>query len=256
MRALFSFLILFSFVGIAAADVDALRDEANAAAAAGETDKAMALFAEIIAEAPDDGAAHYRLGSMLMDNGGDLDEAIAHFERAGELEFQPVGVAFRLSRIYARTGHTSEALDQLEVMVENGFGLPNMIEGQEDYASIVDEPRYEAALATIRAARFPCEAGEKHHAFDFWIGEWNVSMGGQAAGTNSIQPILDIASYLNNGKARQAPSARASTTTIPAMTIGGKSGSATAAHSSNLPGKPVTAGFSTRLRPSTRPTAL
>jgi tetratricopeptide (TPR) repeat protein len=189
MRTLFSLLFIFSFASIAAADIDALRNDANAAAAAGETDKAMALFAEIIEEAPDDGSAHYRLGSMLMDN-GDLDEAAAHFKRAGELEFQAIGVSYRLSRIYARTGRESEALDQLESMADNGFGLPNMIEDQDDYASINDDPRYSAALETIRAARFPCEAGEKHHAFDFWIGEWDVTMSGQAAGTNSIQPIL------------------------------------------------------------------
>ena len=190
MRALFSLLFFFSFAGIAAADVDALRDDANAAAAAGDTDKAIALFAEIIEEAPEDGSAHYRLGSMLMDNDGDLDEAAAHFERAGELEFQAIGVAYRLSRIYARTGRESDALDQLESMADNGFGLPNMIEGQDDYASISDEPRYSAALETIRAARFPCDAGEKHHAFDFWIGEWDVTQGGQTAGINNIQPIL------------------------------------------------------------------
>ena len=53
---------------------------------------AVSVFAE---EVPDDGAAHYRLGSTLMDNDGDLDEAVAHFVRAGELQFQPIGVAFR-----------------------------------------------------------------------------------------------------------------------------------------------------------------
>lgn len=190
MRTIISFLFFLSISGIAAADVEALRSEANAAATAGDTDKAIALFAEIVDEVPDDGAAHYRLGSMLMDNDGDLDEAAAHFKRAGELQFQPVGVALRLSRIYAKTGRESEALEQLEIVASNGFGLPGLIEGQEDYASIKDEPRYSAALETIRAARFPCDAGEKHHAFDFWIGEWDVSQSGQAAGTNDIQPIL------------------------------------------------------------------
>jgi hypothetical protein len=164
MRTVISLLFLLSIAGNAAADIDTLRS--------------------------DDGAAHYRLGSTLMDNDGDLDEAAAHFKRAGELEFQPIGVAFRLSRIYAKTGRESDALDQLEIMANNGFGLPNLIAGQEDYASISDDPRYAAALETIQAARFPCDADEKHHAFDFWIGEWDVSQSGQAAGTNNIQSIL------------------------------------------------------------------
>ncbi len=32
---------------------------------------------------------------------------------------------------------------------------------------------------------------EKAHEFDFWIGEWDVTAGGNVAGTNSIQPILN-----------------------------------------------------------------
>jgi len=34
----------------------------------------------------------------------------------------------------------------------------------------------------------PCSS-EKHHQFDFWIGEWVVTMNGKAAGRNSIRPI-------------------------------------------------------------------
>ena len=190
MRALLSIFFLLSLAGYAAADIDTLRNDANAAATAGDIDQAVALFREILEEAPDDGATHYRLGSMLMDNDGDLDDAVAHFERAGELQFQPIGVAYRLSRIYARSGREADALAQLEIVASGGFGLPNLIDGHADYASINDEPRYTAALETIRAARFPCEAGEELHAFDFWIGDWDVTQGGQAAGTNSIQSIL------------------------------------------------------------------
>ena len=34
-------------------------------------------------------------------------------------------------------------------------------------------------------------SSEKSHEFDFWIGEWEVTAGGNVPGTNSIQPILD-----------------------------------------------------------------
>ena len=34
----------------------------------------------------------------------------------------------------------------------------------------------------------PCTS-EKYHQFDFWIGEWKVTMNGQDAGTNSIRAI-------------------------------------------------------------------
>jgi hypothetical protein len=50
-----------------------------------------------------------------------------------------------------------------------------------------------AAPADAEAAsseRFPCDANPRAHAFDFWIGDWDVYAGGQLAGTNSIVPIL------------------------------------------------------------------
>lgn len=38
--------------------------------------------------------------------------------------------------------------------------------------------------------QYPCVSDERHHAFDFWIGEWNVTANGRLAGTNSISAIL------------------------------------------------------------------
>jgi hypothetical protein len=141
-------------------------------------------------DAPLDGAGHYNKGIELMDNEGDLAGAEKHFKQAGELGFQPVGVAYRLARIYARTDRTDAALEQMETLAASGFGIPGLIEGEDDFATIADHPRFIASLDTIKAARFPCAADEKNHAFDFWIGEWNVTSGGQQAGTNNIQPIL------------------------------------------------------------------
>ncbi len=190
MRALILILVLCSVSSVARADIESLRAEANIAIGAGETDVANAKLLQIIELAPDDGTAYYQLATLIMDNDGDLHEAIKHFERARELGFQPLGVAYRLSRIYARTGRESEALEQMDIMASGGFGLLSLVENQPDYDSIKDEARFVSALEAVRAARFPCEADERHHAFDFWIGEWTVTVGGVFAGTNSIQPIL------------------------------------------------------------------
>ena len=172
------------------ADVDALRSEANIAAANGEFSIAADKLRQLLVEAPDDGAAHYQLGSILMDNTGNALDAIEYFKRAGEESFQPLGVAYRLSRIYARTGRESDALQQLKIMADGGFSLPKLLEQQPDYDGIRENTLFLDALESIRAARFPCQADERHHAFDFWIGEWDVTQGGQFAGTNSIQATL------------------------------------------------------------------
>jgi len=190
MRALITILTLSVLATTAWADLDSLRNEANIAAAAGESEIAVSKLRQILEVSPDDGAAHYQIATILMDNGGNTHEFVQHFERARELEFQPMGVAYRLSRLYARTGKHDAALEQLEIAASGGFGLLNLIEDQADYDGISDDPRFTAALETIRGARFPCAVDERHKAFDFWIGEWTVSMNGQFAGTSSVQPIL------------------------------------------------------------------
>lgn len=190
MRAFIVVLILSTLSATSFADIESLRSEAMAAATAGDSDLAISKLNELVEQSPDDGAAYYQLGTLIMDNNGDIAESVAAFERASELEFQTLGVAYRLSRIYARNGEAEKAFEKLDEMIKGGFGLPHLVAGHIDYNSISDDPRFEAALVSFRALRYPCEGDERHRAFDFWIGEWTVTMGGQFAGTNSIKPIL------------------------------------------------------------------
>ncbi len=190
MRALISLLFVTILVVTAWADADSLRQEAYIAAAAGETDVAAGKLKQILELEPDDGATHFQLASILMDNNGDLHAATQHFERAADLKFRVLAVAYRLSRIYARTGRENDALLQMDVLADGGFGQLNLIEGEADYDGIKDKPRFKAALEAVREARFPCEADDRHHSFDFWIGEWTVKQNGQFAGYSSIKPML------------------------------------------------------------------
>ncbi|MDJ0657766.1 MAG: hypothetical protein QNJ40_26640 [Xanthomonadales bacterium] len=180
------------------ADTTQLREAANAAALEGDAATAKARFEEILALEPEDGAIHYRLATLLMDHGGASEEVEKHFLRAGELGFQPLGVAYRLSRLYARTDRREEALERIEAMAAGGFTLVNLIEGEDDYDSVKNDARFVAALESMRAARYPCQADQRHHAFDFWIGEWTVTQYGQFAGTNTIKPILGHCALFEN----------------------------------------------------------
>lgn len=190
MRNLLIVAFMFAFSAAAVAQTDALREQANAAAAAGDTTAAISILQEALLLAPDDGSLHYQLGSLLMDNGGDLESAARLFERAADLEFRALGAAFRLSRIYARLGEDEKALQQMELLATGGFGQIGLIDGEADYDSLRGDSRFIAAEATIRGTRFPCKNDARHHAFDFWVGEWSVTQNGQFAGDSSVQTIL------------------------------------------------------------------
>ncbi len=170
---------------VAAADLSA---QAAAAAADNDHERAVALWREHLQAQPADGSAHYRLALSLMSLDR-LDQAEGHFRNAGELGFQPLGVAYRVARIQARQGQRELALESLEALAAQGFAMPALIEGEADFESLAGAPRFQAALATIQGARFPCKASADHRAFDFWIGKWDVSSNGQPAGTNEIIPV-------------------------------------------------------------------
>lgn len=151
--------------------------------------EAADIYRGVVAENPEDGEAHYRLAMALMAMDA-LDEAAMHFQRAGELGFQPLGVGYRLARIHARQGETDAALTRLEEIAAGGFPAPAMIENEADFAALADEPRYRAALATIQGNRYKCRTDPNRRAFDFWVGKWDVTANGQPAGTNDVRSIL------------------------------------------------------------------
>jgi tetratricopeptide (TPR) repeat protein len=174
-----------------AACADIATDKAAGAAALAEGDFALAaeIYTAIVAGYPDDGEAHYRLGmaEMSLDR---LDDAAVQFEAAAVAGYQPLGVAYRLARIYARQGLTEAALEQLDALAAGGFPAPQLIEDEADFAALSGNPRFQAALALIQNNRYPCRANPNNRLFDHWVGEWEVTALGQPAGTNEIKLIL------------------------------------------------------------------
>lgn len=56
--------------------------------------------------------------------------------------------------------------------------------------------------------RYPCKDSEEHRAFDFWVGNWNVTMGGKQAGTNEIKLILGDCVLFENWTGAQGPTGK------------------------------------------------
>lgn len=50
---------------------------------------------------------------------------------------------------------------------------------------------FTTGLASAQTPTSPCTSQPEFRQFDFWVGEWEVTVQGKLAGTNSVQLILD-----------------------------------------------------------------
>ena len=154
MRPIIAVVLLTCF-SFASADIEETRSLAIAAQQANELDEAIRLYRKLLGEAPGDLRASYQL-----------------------------------ARVYTRAGEQDLALERIEFLADNGFSLARLLETQADFEPIREEARFQAALIKVGESRFPCQKNDLKRDFDFWIGEWNVTQGGQFAGKNNITSIL------------------------------------------------------------------
>lgn len=126
-------------------------------------------------------SAAFAKGIQLHDS-GKYAEAIEPLTQAVTLGFQPINQArFRLARALAKAGQIDRALTELETLAAAGFQNTAVL-SMPDLDSLRELPRFKAFAARVNANARPCDADPNFHAFDFWIGEWDVQPTGQPRG--------------------------------------------------------------------------
>jgi len=135
--------------------------------------------------------------AVQLHDSGKYADAIPLFRQAITLGFQPVNQArFRLARALARSGDVEAALVELETLATAGFANTSVL-SMADLDSLRVLPRFKAFETRVNANAHPCAADARFHAFDFWIGEWDVQPTGVARGpigagaTSIIEAQLD-----------------------------------------------------------------
>jgi hypothetical protein len=118
-------------------------------------------------------ATAFSEGVRLHDGGRPAD-AIPLFKQAIAQGFQPINQAhFRLARAYALAGQVEAALAELEGLAAAGFANSAAL-ATPDLNGLRTLPRFQALEKRVDANAHPCAADPNFHAFDFWIGEWDV----------------------------------------------------------------------------------
>ena len=97
---------------------------------------------------------------------------------------------FGMARAQARLGEKDRAFDALKKAVAAGFFQVSLLEAESDLAPLRGDARFKEAVAEADRNARPCVYRPESRAFDFWVGDWEVTANGAPAGTSRVERIL------------------------------------------------------------------
>ncbi|HSP14087.1 MAG TPA: hypothetical protein VLV78_04985 [Thermoanaerobaculia bacterium] len=140
---------------------------------------------------PTDAQGWFDLG-MKRQEAADFRGAVEAFEKAKEMGYTPRPLLnVRIARAYAQSGEKDKALTLLEQMAANGYGPAETLFAEDDFAPLRSDARWKKLIETMNKNAHPCKLAPEFRQFDYWLGEWDVEIGGQIRARSSIQLILD-----------------------------------------------------------------
>ena len=150
---------------------------------------AVAAYAALARGAPKHPLFAFRQGASLLALGRGA-EAPPFFDAAASLGF-PAGLMQAWSaRAYARLGQQDRAFAALEKAVASGFTDVAMLDREADFASLRKDARFGSLREAVDRKARPCAHGAEFRQLDFWIGDWDVTSAGAAAGESHVEKML------------------------------------------------------------------
>jgi tetratricopeptide (TPR) repeat protein len=159
------------------------------------------LFALILAQTaavPTDAQGWFRHGTALHES-GNFTGALEAFAKVQQIGYAMRGPLYlRIARAHARAGQEDEAFQILAQMAASGYVNVDALTSENDFLSIRTDARWSAIVQAVRSNRRPCQKDAAYRQFDYWLGEWDVEIGGQLAARSSIQLILGDCTVFEN----------------------------------------------------------
>ena len=122
----------------------------------------------------------------------DFRGAAEAYEKARQLGYVPRPIInIRLARAYAQAGEKDKALAILQQMAANGFGPADMLNAEDELIPLRSDARWKTITDQMNRNAHPCQLSPGYRQFDYWLGEWDVEIGGQKFAHSSIQLVLD-----------------------------------------------------------------
>ena len=152
-----------------ASDIEAQADQAFRA---GNWQAAIDSYELLLAKDNEKGDFWHRLGVSYLNlqQYSDADNALVNAASLVPEGGQRNRVYFNLARVSAATGDKDEALIQLNLIAEAG-GTPYLaVLNASEFTPFETDPSFQEVLQRLR----PCQSKD-HRAFDFWLGQWQVT---------------------------------------------------------------------------------
>lgn len=133
-----------------AADVGALRKEANAAVQAGDFATAAAAWKKVTEAAPKDAQAWHMFGYSLH-AAGKLDEALVIHQKAAEFPATADRATYNIACVHALQGRADQAFAALEKAIVAGFDDLGLLQTDVDFDGLRKDPRMAKIEAAVKA---------------------------------------------------------------------------------------------------------
>ena len=151
----------------------------------------MPILLALLLAAPAQPGMDLYAKALELHQAGKFEQAVALYQQSWELGARPPGSLYNHACAEARLGHAEKAVELLKQPVEGGFATAQLLQDDEDLASLKGTPRFAKLLARARELGNPCDKPE-FRAFDFWLGDWVVtSPGGAPLGKSRVTKILN-----------------------------------------------------------------
>jgi tetratricopeptide (TPR) repeat protein len=190
-------LLLISTSSVAAVDAASTAEsEAQQAFDAKDWPTAVTRYEALSKADPKNIPAFLRWATALH-NAGRYEDALAVLQKAPPAA-PKIHVAMRSVRAYAKLNQPDRAISSLEQAVQGGFAAVPLLKTDPELEPVRAHPKFAAILdAADRNAR-PCAFRAESKQFDFWLGEWDVTVSGSAAGSSRVEKILNDCVLLEN----------------------------------------------------------
>lgn len=115
----------------------------------------------------------YRLGQSYH-NTNDYSKALAAYAKAEKINPRQPGLRLNMAKAFSVTGDVTNAKLRLDSALANGYANHKLLAQDPDLENLRKTDSYKPIEDRAYANSHPCANLPAAHAFDFWLGDWDV----------------------------------------------------------------------------------